>query len=37
MPAFNEALIGMQFQRVTERLRAIEEQLAVLSERRGSV
>jgi ribosomal protein L7/L12 len=35
MPAFNEALIGMQFQRVNERLRAIEEQLAVLSEKAG--
>jgi ribosomal protein L7/L12 len=35
MPAYNEALIGMQFQRINERLRAIEEQLAALSEKAG--
>jgi ribosomal protein L7/L12 len=35
MPAYNEALIGMQFQRINARLRAIEEQLAALSEKAG--
>jgi ribosomal protein L7/L12 len=35
MPAFNEAMIGETFKRVNERLRAIEAQLAVLSEEAG--
>jgi ribosomal protein L7/L12 len=35
MPAFNEALVGMQFERINERLRAIEAQLALLSEKAG--
>jgi ribosomal protein L7/L12 len=35
MPAFNEAMVGVQFQRIGERLRAIEAQLAVLSEKAG--
>lgn len=35
MPAFNEALIGVQFDRINERLRAIEAQLVVLSEKAG--
>jgi ribosomal protein L7/L12 len=35
MPAFNEALVGMQFERINQRLRAIEEQLALLSEKAG--
>ena len=35
MPAFNEALIGVQFERINERLRAIEAQLEVLSEKTG--
>jgi ribosomal protein L7/L12 len=35
MPAFNEAMIGIQFDRIGERLRAIEAQLALLSEKAG--
>jgi ribosomal protein L7/L12 len=35
MPAFNEAMIGEQFQRINERLRAIEEQLERLSDNAG--
>ncbi len=35
MPAYNEALIGMQFERINDRLRAIEAQLQVLSEQAG--
>ena len=35
MPAFNEAMIGVQFDRIGERLRAIEAQLALLSEKAG--
>lgn len=35
MPAFNAALIGEQFERINQRLRAIEAQLAALSERAG--
>lgn len=35
MPAYNEALIGLQFERIGERLRAIEAQLALLSEKAG--
>ncbi len=35
MPAFNEALIGVQLDRINQRLRAIEAQLALLSERAG--
>ena len=35
MPAFNEALIGVQFERINERLRAIEAQLEVLSQEAG--
>lgn len=35
MPAYNEALIGVQFERINERLRAIEAQLTLLSEKAG--
>jgi ribosomal protein L7/L12 len=35
VPAYNEALIGMQFERINERLRAIEAQLALLSDQAG--
>jgi ribosomal protein L7/L12 len=35
MPAFNEALIGVQFERINERFRAIEAQLSLLSEKTG--
>jgi ribosomal protein L7/L12 len=35
MPAFNEAMVGEQFERVNARLRAIEAQLSILSERAG--
>ena len=35
MPAINEAFIPEMFERVNRRLRAIEEQLAVLSEKAG--
>jgi ribosomal protein L7/L12 len=35
MPAFNEAMAGEMFERVNERLRAIEAQLSILSERAG--
>ena len=35
MPAYNEALIGVQFQRINERLMAIEAQLEALSEKTG--
>ena len=35
MPAFNEALIGVQFERINERLRAIEAQLELLSQKAG--
>src|SRR5262249_20363715 len=35
MPAYNEALIGVRFQRINERLRAIEAQLEALSEKAG--
>jgi ribosomal protein L7/L12 len=35
VPAFNEALIGVQFERINARLRAIEDQLKVLSDNAG--
>jgi ribosomal protein L7/L12 len=35
MPAINEAFLPEMFDRVNERLRAIEAQLAVLSEKAG--
>jgi ribosomal protein L7/L12 len=35
MPAINEAFIPEMFDRVNKRLRAIEEQLALLSEKAG--
>lgn len=35
MPAYNEALIGVQFERINDRLRAIEAQLELLSEKAG--
>ena len=35
MPAYNEAFVGEMFERVNERLRAIEAQLAILSEKAG--
>jgi ribosomal protein L7/L12 len=35
MPAFNEALVGMQIERINQRLRAIEDQLKLLSEKAG--
>ena len=35
MPAINEAFIPEMFERVNGRLRAIEDQLALLSERAG--
>ena len=33
--AYNEALIGVQFERINERLRAIEAQLELLSDKAG--
>jgi ribosomal protein L7/L12 len=35
LPAINEAFIPEMFERVNKRLRAIEEQLALLSEKAG--
>ena len=35
MPAYNEAMVGIQHDRIGQRLRAIEAQLALLSEQAG--